>query len=233
MRDLPSRLRGNAPTPSTRPTYEGYTLERYNSSLRSLIGLKRTYAVILAVMMAVTALVFEGVRQPANIVGSVLQWFTIAWILPLPLLILATIVYFAWFRYGRFALEPVARDPSEPRPTVVFQITSTGINVETILNTARSALYWIQRHPEVGYRSEVWLIVEGWGYEPNRARIDVLKQEGVRLIVTPVAYRTPLGTTRKGRALQYATQRRAEAGIPLDQMWVYHQDDETAVGEDT
>jgi beta-1,4-mannosyltransferase len=184
-------------------------------------------------MMVATALVFVGVRHPSNLAGSVFQWLTIAWILPLPLLVLATVVYFTWFRYERFALVPSSAPPPEPRPTVIFQITSTGINVETILNTARSALYWTGRHPEVAYRSEVWLVVEGWGYAPNRARLDVLKDEGVRILVTPVEYRTPKGTTRKGRALQYATERRAECDTPLDRLWTYHQDDETAVGEDT
>jgi beta-1,4-mannosyltransferase len=215
------------------PAYERYTLERYNASLRSLVRLKRTYAGILAVMMAVTALVFVGVRHPANEIGAILQWFTIAWILPLPLLVLATIVYFTWFRYERFSLSPVPRPSPEPRPTVIFQITSTGVNVDTVLNTARSALYWTHQHPEVGYDAQVWLIVEGWGYAPNKERLDVLRGEGVRFVVTPVEYRTPKGTTRKGRALQYATERRAEIGIPLDRVWTYHQDDETAVGEDT
>jgi len=224
---------GDGANRAARPAYEGYTLERYNSSLGSLVRLKRTYAAILAVMMGLTALVFVGTRHPPTFVGSVLQWFTIAWILPLPLLVMATVVYFTWFRYERFALAPETRPPLEPRPTVIFQITSTGINVETILNTARSALYWTRRHPEVSYRSEVWLVVEGWGYAPNRDRLDVLRAEGVRIIVTPVEYQTVLGTTRKGRALQYATDRRAEAGIPLDRLWTYHQDDETAVGEDT
>jgi beta-1,4-mannosyltransferase len=220
-------------TPQATPAYEGYTLERYNASLRALIGLKRYYAAILAVMMVLTALFFVGVRHPVTIAGEVFQWFTLAWILPLPLLVLATIVYFTWFRYERFALTPTERPPLDPRPTVIFQVTSTGVNVDTVLNTARSALYWIGKHPEVSYRSEVWLVVEGWGYVPNRERLDVLRAEGVHFVITPIDYRTPLGTTRKGRALQYATDRRAEMGRPLDQLWTYHQDDETAVGEDT
>ena len=215
------------------PVYAGHTVERYNASLRSLIRLKHTYAAILGVMMVVTALFFVGVRHPVSLAGEVLQWFTIAWILPLPLLVLATIVYFTWFRYERFALTPTSRAPLDPAPTVIFQITSTGINVDTVLNTARSALYWIQKHPEVSYQSEVWLVVEGWGYAPNRERLDVLRDEGVHFVITPVEYRTLQGTTRKGRALQFATERRAQLGIPLDRVWTYHQDDETAVGEDT
>jgi egghead protein (zeste-white 4 protein) len=215
------------------PVYARYTLDRYNASLRSLIGLKRWYGAITLVLMCVTAYFFVGVREPTSIAGAILQWLTVVWLLPIPLLIFATIVYYTWFRYDRFALHPTAQPPLASPPTVIFQITSTGINVETVLNTARSAVYWTQRHPEVCYRPEVWLIVEGWGYAPNRERLDVLTKEGVRIVVTPVEYRTLKGTTRKGRALQYATERRAELGIPLDRLWIYHQDDETAVGEDT
>jgi hypothetical protein len=57
--------------------------------------------------------------------------------------------------------------------------------------------------------------------------------DGVQLVIVPANYRTPRGTTRKGRALQYAVEERRRLGEPLDTMWVYHQDDETAVGEDT
>src|SRR5262249_38558796 len=87
--------------------------------------------------------------------------------------------------------------------------------------------------PEVGYRAEVWATIEEYGYRPNRDRFDALANEGVHILVVPLGYVPPHGTTRKGRALQYAVEQRRRVKRALDQVWVYHQDDETAVGEDT
>jgi hypothetical protein len=195
--------------------------------------LRGRYAAILVFMVVASGLLFVGVHVPTSPLGAALSYLTVAWLLPIPLLIFATLVYFGWFRVDRFALRPVTSRRPGPRPKVIFQITSTGMSVETVLNTARSALYWTARHPEVGFDAEVCLVVEGWGYAPNRARLDVLGREGVRMVVVPAEYQTQKGTTRKGRALQFATERRRELGLDLTNVWIYHQDDETAIGEDT
>jgi egghead protein (zeste-white 4 protein) len=229
---LPTGGVSTAPPEGGAPAYTRYTVARYNRSLRRLIDLKRWYAAVTVILTAVGALLLTGVRVPATTIGRAVQWLTVSWLLPVPLLILATGLFFAWFRYDRFALRPRRALPGAAKPLVIFQITTTGTNVETVLNTARSVLYWTRRTEGLGYRPEVWMVVEGWGYEPNRERLDVLRAEGVQYVVTPTDYRTPKGTTRKGRALQFATERRRELGLDGPDVWVYHQDDETAVGED-
>lgn len=208
-------------------------MARYHEALARLAGLRRRYAVLLVVMIVASSLLFLGVHRPGTALGAELSWLTVAWLLPIPILILATLVYFGWFSVERFALGPAPAPRPGPRPKVIFQITSTGLNVETVRNTARSALYWTGQHPEVRFDAEVWLVVEGWGYAPNHARLDPLAKEGVHIVVVPTDYRTRLGTTRKGRALQFATERRRALGTDLTKLWIYHQDDETAVGEDT
>ncbi|HTT45390.1 MAG TPA: glycosyltransferase family 2 protein [Thermoplasmata archaeon] len=213
--------------------FEDYSLARYHEAIRRLAAIRLAFVVALVVMVVGGGLLFVGVRVPSTSVGKDLQWLTIAWLLPVPLLVLASAVYLGWFSVERFTIRPAVRPTVGPRPVVLFQITSTGVNVETVLNTARSALYWTRRHPAMGYDPRVCLVVEGWGYGPNRERIDVLRPEGVEIVVVPVEYRTARGTTRKGRALQYATERRRELGLPLDRLWIYHHDDETAIGEDT
>ena len=213
--------------------FEDYTLGRYHDALARLYATRTAYLLILVAMVLIVGYVFSGIHPAPNPMAARLAWLTIAWLLPVPLLLLSTAVFFGWFSVRRFALHPVARTPTPDRPTVIFQVTSTGVNTETVLNTVRSALYWTRRHPEVGFTTRVWLVVEGWGYGPNRQRLDVLRNEGVEIVVVPTDYQTRKGTTRKGRALQYATERRRELGLSLDRLWVYHQDDETAVGEDT
>src|SRR5271169_719178 len=213
--------------------YQECTAARYHLALGRLAKLRSRYAVLLTSMVLASGLLFFTAHRPVTPLGAELEWLTIAWLLPVPLLILSTLVYFGWFSVDRFALRPPKAAPAGPRPKVIFQITSTGLNVATVLNTARSVLYWTGQHLEVGFDPEVWLVVEGWGYAPNRARLDPLVNEGVRIVVVPTEYRTRKGTTRKGRALQWATEYRRSLGLDLTRLWIYHQDDETAVGEDT
>lgn len=213
--------------------FTDYTVERYHAALHRLSRIRAAYVVVLALTVLVGGLLFAGTHPAATPIGAHLQWLTVAWILPVPILLFATVVYLAWFSVERFRIRPVEGPRAGPRPTVLFQITSTGVNVETVLNTARSALYWTRQHPEVGFDPRFWLVVEGWGYAPNRERLDVLRQEGVDVVVVPVEYQTAKGTTRKGRALQYATERRRALGLDLARLWIYHHDDETAIGEDT
>jgi beta-1,4-mannosyltransferase len=216
------------------PAYTGYTLERYHRSIDRLVGQKRTYAVVVVALTAFTAFFFTGAHDPASSLGHWLQWLTIAWLLPIPLLVFSSVVYFLWVRTSRFRIVP-RPDGRSPvfRPTVMFQVTSTGVNAGTVVHTLRSVLHWTARHPEVDYRPVVWAVIEEWGYTPNRDQFEPLRAAGVHLIVTPTAYRTARGTTRKGRALQYALDERRRLGLPMEELWVYHQDDETAVGEDT
>lgn len=235
--DSPSAARpgsaGGTPRVTASGRFEDYTLERYHAALARLAATRTGYLVLLIAMILAMGYLFNGTHPAANPVAASLAWLTVAWLLPVPILVFATVVFFGWFSVRRFGLRPVPRAPGSDRPTVIFQVTSTGVNPETVLNTVRSALYWTHQHPEVGFTPRVWLVVEGWGYAPNRERLDGLRAEGVSIVVVPVDYQTTKGTTRKGRALQYATERRRELGIPLDRLWIYHQDDETAVGEDT
>jgi len=228
-----------APVTPARPVptgavYEAYTLDRYHRSIHALVALKWRYAAWIVTLTALTVALFSGVRTPASELGQYFQYLTLVWLLPIPLLIWVTIVYFAWFREAKFRIEPPAEvPPPAERPTVQFQVTSTGVNVETVLTTIRSVLYWTGQHPEVGYRTEIWATIEEFGYRPNQERFDALAREGVHVVVVPMGYRPPNGTTRKGRALQYAVEQRRALGPALARTWIYHQDDETAVGEDT
>ena len=219
---------------SETPGFQSYTIERYDRAIEGTRRLKGWYALAIIGASVVGGLLFLSTTPSSTQLASTLRWLTVVWILPVPFVALAIVVLFAWDRPRRYAISRPGTHPRPPYvPTVIFQTTSTGVNVATVENTVRSVLYWTARHPELCYRPEVWLCIEEWGYTPNKDRIDRLMGEGVRVVVTPLGYRTCRGTTRKGRALQYAVEaRRAE--IPdLRRVWVYHQDDETAVGEDT
>jgi egghead protein (zeste-white 4 protein) len=215
--------------------FRSYTLARYNGTILRVARLRWIYAAAIVVSVLATTVLFPRTTGAGPGIAGSLVWLTVAWLLPPPLLGFSAYVYFRWFRPERFLLDPPAgaRAATGAARVVIFQITTTGENIETVVNSARSVLYWTRRQPNLGYVSLLWIVCEEFGYEPNRAAFDALREEGARVIVTPREYRTPRGTTRKGRALQYSVEIRRKAGLPLDRVWVYHQDDETAVGEDT
>jgi egghead protein (zeste-white 4 protein) len=118
-------------------------------------------------------------------------------------------------------------------PTVIFQVTAIGTSPKALAATARSVLYWVRRTPKIPFRYLVWLIIEPEGYATDPELYETLRGEGVVLLVVPEEYRTKLGTTGKGRALHYGSEERIRRGLSDPLVWVYHQDEETCVGQDT
>lgn len=118
-------------------------------------------------------------------------------------------------------------------PTVLFQITAIGKNSRALDASARSVLYWLRNTPNLAFRPLLWLVVEPEGLWSAPTVYEDLERAGARLIVVPGEYATPLGTTGKARALQYATEVRTRSGLSNPSVWVYHQDEETCVGQDT
>ena len=118
-------------------------------------------------------------------------------------------------------------------PTVIFQITALGKNVRSLETSVQSVRYWVRRTPLLGYRYLVWVVVEPEGYATNPQLYDSWRDAGVKVWIVPKEYRTPLGTRGKARALQYACDLRRQFGLSRPDVWVYHQDEETSVGQDT
>jgi beta-1,4-mannosyltransferase len=119
------------------------------------------------------------------------------------------------------------------QPTVIFQITAIGKNPRALAESAQSVQYWLRRTPRLGYRAEIWLVIEPSGYATDEALYERLRTDGCKLMVVPRQYTTPLGTSGKARALQYAVEQRQQNRMSGATTWVYHQDEETCVGEDT
>jgi beta-1,4-mannosyltransferase len=118
-------------------------------------------------------------------------------------------------------------------PTVIFQITAIGKNARSLEASARSVLYWVRHTPKLAFQHRVWLILEPEGYATAPATYEALRASGVELWVVPRGYDTPLGTRGKARALQYAVEQRQALRLSSPGTWVYHQDEETCVGQDT
>jgi beta-1,4-mannosyltransferase len=118
-------------------------------------------------------------------------------------------------------------------PTVLFQVTAIGRNPASLSVSVRSVLYWLRRTPRLTFRWRCWVVIEPEGYATDPAAFAALRREGAEIVVVPSWYRTSKDTRGKGRALQYAAERRHHLGLSGPQLWVYHQDEETCVGQDT
>ena len=116
---------------------------------------------------------------------------------------------------------------------MIFQITAIGRNHRALAESARSVLYWTRHTARQGFVPKLWLVVEPEGYASAPATYEALRTEGARLLVVPSTYQTPLRTRGKARALEYACSIRRGEGLSDPSYWVYHQDEETCVGEDT
>lgn len=118
-------------------------------------------------------------------------------------------------------------------PTVIFQITAIGRNLRALEASARSVLYWMRHTPGLRFRYRLWLVVEPEGYAAGPSVYDALVRDGAELRVVPRSYATALGTRGKARALEFASEERVREGLSHAGVWIYHQDEETCVGQDT
>lgn len=117
--------------------------------------------------------------------------------------------------------------------TVLFQVTAIGKNTHALEATVRSVVYWLRNTPKLSFRYLFWLVVEPEGYWTDPELYQQFERAGARVIVVPSDYDTPLRTKGKARALHYASEERQRLGLSVPSVWVYHQDEETCVGQDT
>jgi len=118
-------------------------------------------------------------------------------------------------------------------PTVLFQVTAIGKSAQTLDATVRSVLYWLRRTPKLGVRYLLWVVMEPDGFWSSPDTYRRLEEAGAQIWVVPSDYETPLRTRGKARALEYASEQRRRLGLSVPWVWVYHQDEETCVGQDT
>ena len=215
--------------------YESWTVDRYNATIAAVVGYKRHFAyAVLVVVLLTTAVTLVMTRWTAvaDVYGratySPVEWVVVLWLLPLPIMVWRGWVYLRGFNPPRLGWDPKAGRGHR----VVFQVTTTGMEANTVGHTADSVRYW-RNALNPAFACETWVVTEPSGYAAHRAVYEGLARRGVNIVVVPPSYACPGGSVRKARALQYAVDLRREWGYDPKTTWVYHQDDETAVGEDT
>jgi hypothetical protein len=111
-----------------------------------------------------------------------------------------------------------------------------GKNLETLHDTVQSNNYWIENVKKknmIEFESETWVVTEEDSYTNQKNVFTQLENLGVRLVIVPKDYKTTKNTLHKARALHYVNEFRKRNGLNTKSTWVYHQDEETMIGEDT
>jgi beta-1,4-mannosyltransferase len=218
--------------------YKGFTLDKYNKTIENQYLRKKHNLGKLAAFSILTGLAFPGSPIINTAFDASLHLLKFSWLIPLP--------YFAIYNAGISSFSKgdlvidVKRildkkeDISDKR--VIYTIVTRGLNINSVENSAKSVLYWTRRIREdykMNINSDVWIITEEDTYKTYERRYDELRNLGVKVFAVPAEYKTKNNTKFKARALNYATELRKELGFNTKNDWVYHQDEETMVGEDT
>ncbi len=225
-------------SPPATPSYLKYTLGNYNAAILRQIAGKGGRVRNMAIVSALTSALFPGGPSFTDTLGAMVYASKLSWLIPIPIFMIQA-------ASTHIALNPeLLIDPEELEgrreeiagKRIIYQITTRGENLATLRSTFESTKHWIDRVKEergLDFRSEIWVLTEGDRYEAERGFFDGLEGDGAVLVVVPAGYETPNRAGFKARALHYACGVRIDRGIDTPDDWVYHQDTETMVGEDT
>jgi beta-1,4-mannosyltransferase len=170
--------------------------------------------------------------------GTIVNATKLSWLIPIPVfMIQAASTHIALTPELLIDTEKLeARKNEIAKNRIIFQITTRGENLDTLRHSFDSTRYWIgkvKKERSLDFRSEIWILTEQDRYEAETEFFDGLEENGAVLVVVPSGYETPNGAGFKARALHYACEVRMNRGIDTTNDWVYHQDTETMIGEDT
>ena len=221
------------------PAYLDFSMEKYNETIEAQS--KRRFNRIYELVAGETASILVLYEVINNGLSSGLidkSLISIPWLLPLPLLAATTLGTFKFNNNKKdTTLSYEFYDNSDK--IVIFNIASQGNNILTLKNSIESVHFWytaLSNSGKINYKSEIDVIVEPEPYQKNIAFYTSLAEqfgESLKFIVVPKEYTTSNNTKYKARALNFAVEDRRLRGLNSDNVWIYHQDEETTVGEDT
>ena len=142
-------------------------------------------------------------------VSDIVKLFSCVWIL-LAMPVLLNVLGVLTFRNAS-PLGPVSTITNQ----VCFRIVTRGTNISAVVKTVRAVQAQMERTPLFPYCIEV----------VTDRELPLPADRGIRTIIVPADYRTPLGAKFKARALHYALQ---VSDLP-DTVWLFHLDEETHI----
>jgi cellulose synthase/poly-beta-1,6-N-acetylglucosamine synthase-like glycosyltransferase len=214
--------------------FEKFSLENYNSTIEKIIERKKIYFGNLFLSSGLTSVLFTKMQSVSNIHDLIIYSMKFTWLLPLPIFALANIGRYKILNKNDLEInvERIKENKNLSKNKIIFQIVTKGNNVKVLERSILSIRYWITKIFEkhnIKINSEIWVIVD----EENKDNVEFLRKYDVKIIEVPKNFNTNNNTKYKARALQYANLLRRKFGINNSSTWIYHQDEETCIGEDT
>lgn len=213
----------------------GYTVERYNKNLERQIAQKNKRLLLLVLLSASLTLVFQGGPIIDNQLDRLVHYTKVCWVISVPYFIIQYVSGYTLLDQSMLLDSTVSQDKLTGS-SIIFTILTLGKNLQTLHDTVSSTNYWIKKVKKdhgVVFSSQVWVVTEEDSHTDNEDSYRKLEEEGARIVVVPRTYKTLNKTMYKARALQYTNEYRVKNGFSSHKTWVYHQDEETMVGEDT
>jgi egghead protein (zeste-white 4 protein) len=220
------------------PVFLQYTAQNYNQSIEKVFGAKRAHLIDMLGFSFLMGSMIPGAPIVASPLDMSIHMMKYSWLIGTPHLMLQNIGYLS-FKKDDFLLDEGALSRNIDclnGKHVIFILPTRGRNFSTIKTSAESVIFWKEVF-ELNYgkvvRISQWIVCEQDDYEANAEEYEEFASMGSRIIIVPRDFSTPNGTRYKARALTYAHKVLFEEGLANRDTWIYHQDDETKVGEDT
>ncbi len=220
-----------------RPKYWKYTAEKYNDTVLILFDRKTAHFIDLAGFSTIFGIILPEGPVIKTILDGVVNSIKFSWIISAPHITLQNAGLLS-FKKSDFLIdkEKLRKMTSLRDKHIIFMLPTNGKNLKTVTNSVGSVIYWREvirsNYPNVPVISS-WIVCEEDDYVKKRARYENLHSMGCRIVVVPRVYQTEKGTQYKARALMYALDVMEREGLSTRDTWIYHQDDETMIGEDT
>lgn len=220
------------------PAYLRYTVDNFNRSIDTVFDEKRQHVVDLLGFSFLMGTLFSGAPAVTTGIEFVAHSLKYSWLIGTPHLILQNIGYLSFGKDDFLINEQnITKNAAQLKNKhVIFILPTKGGNHVTVKMSVESAIFWKEiielKHGKMADISQ-WIICEQDDYEANVKGYGELATMGARVIIVPREFNTVNGTRYKARALVYANKVMAEEGLVNKDTWIYHQDDETKVGEDT
>jgi len=220
--------------------HESFTLDRYNATIEYYFSKNNTPKLLTGIVGSsiLSELAFPQGPVIKGALDAIMYLLKLNWLVGIP--------YSAQFNLGinsfskdQFYINPeniISRRDEIEGKNIIYTLTTRGKNTDTVKDSTKSVLYWLKKVKEkyaLNFGAEPWVVTEEDSYTERKGRFKGLENLGAKIFVVPEDYETTNRTKFKARALNYITEERGDLGLNTKNDWIYHQDDETTVGEDT
>lgn len=220
------------------PVYMKYNIENYNQSIKRTFNKKENHIIGLTGSSMIMGTIFSGNMTLGGLLSYILSYMKFVWFVGFPHILLQNIGYL-YFKEVDFLLDETKIVSNIGRlkgKHIIFVLPTKGGNFDTVRVSVESVIFWsdvirMRYGPIVSVHQ--WVICEEDDYKRNKEKYLKLGNTGARVIVVPHDFKTANGTKYKARALVYAHKVLIQEGLVNKDVWIYHQDDESKVGEDT